>query len=868
MKLSKFKIEHSFLRSRVALRIFFLFIICALLPISVMAYFSLNRVTKQLYHQTDNRLHQMSKSGGLAIVERLQFLETQFKIIIRNLQKGTSGSLESHIKEFQERANNRFMGLALVGDRGQMVSSLGSIQTFPALSMDEQQHIHDGKTLVKALPKTDRSTEIFIVRAINPEQPADGLLFGKIHPAYLWGEEFLSPQAKLSILDESKNVLFSTSIKHFPMQELEKSVGQSSASGRFTWTYEDNTYLAAYRTIFMTPQFFSKWILVHSQSEDDILEPLVSFKKIFKLVTILSFLVIMFLSLIQIRKSLVPIDLLREATRRIAVKDFGSPVKIKSNDEFKELGESLNEMADRLENHFRTMTAINQVGLALSAEQDTHRLMKIILNGAKAITHADGSALYALTEDQQLKLSIIHINSLHLSIYKPNQVSFPLHDNDGKPNKSTVATYSVLKDRTMNIHDIYATKGFDFSSQLNFDKKIGYRTKSCLSVPLKNHENEIIGVLQLFNAQDKHSHEIVTFSEEDQRIAETLASQTAVALAKNTLIEDFKRLFDSLTELIATAIDEKSPYTGAHCKRVPELTMMLANAVSKTKDGIFKDITFSEEALYELKISALLHDCGKVTTPVHIVDKATKLETIFNRIHLIDTRFEVLKRDIQITFLRKKLAAINSGNNLVEKEIQETMQQIDKDRDLLRACNSGVELMSQELQDRVKEIAHKYRWVNPKGEEEFILTENEVYNLTISKGTINPEERRLIENHITLTNKMLESLPYPKTLRNVPEFAGAHHEYMDGKGYPKGLTRDQIPLQGRIIAIADIFEALTASDRPYKKVKTLTEATRILDSMKQNGHIDPDLFDVFMKEKVYLRYAEKYLVSEQIEEID
>lgn len=388
---------------------------------------------------------------------------------------------------------------------------------------------------------------------------------------------------------------------------------------------------------------------------------------------------------------------------------------------------------------------------------------------------------------------------------------------------------------------------------------------------MKNHEEEVIGILQFINAQDKLSREIIPFSEEDQHLAESLASQAGVALTKNRLAEEFKLLFEALIELLVTAIDEKSPYTGGHCRRVPILTMMLAEAACNTTKNPFKDFTLSEQELYDLKIAALLHDCGKIITPVHVVDKATKLETIFDRIHLIDTRFEVLKRDAHIALLQKKLALLNNEQGLdfseLEKEFEKYIQQLNEDRDFLHACNIGGEFMAESLQKKVGELANKYTWRSPNGQEEPFLSENEVLNLTISKGTLTPEEREVINYHVVATIKMLEALPYPKYLRNVPKFAGAHHEYLNGKGYPKGLTKDQLSIQARIIGLVDIFEALTAKDRPYKKGRTLRESLRILGIMKKDGYIDPDLFNLFIDEKVYLRYAKEYLEPEQIDEV-
>ena len=630
----------------------------------------------------------------------------------------------------------------------------------------------------------------------------------------------------------------------------------------------------------MLPQSHANWILVQSQSKTDILAPISNFRKIFPLLVLLTFFVVVLLSLSQIRRSLIPIELLREATRSIAAKNFKSRVTIKTNDEFEELGRSFNEMAASLENYLEIMMTLNSIGIALSAEKSNNRLLELILTGAKHITNADGCALYTLTGDRQLRLSLIDIDSINLVRDRADEAVIPLYDEEGKPNTRDVIAFSALKDSTVNIPDMYHSNDFAFSCNRHLDRKIAYRSCSLLNVPVKTHENEVMGVLQLINAQDRLSGEVIPFSVEDQRLLEALASQAAVALSKNKLIEDFKELFDSLVELIATAIDKKSPYTGDHCRRVPELTMMLAEAVSNKKEGIFKDFKMSEEEQYELKVAALLHDCGKVTTPVHIVDKATRLETIFDRIHLIDARFEVLKRDAQIAFLQKQIAVCSTerriesslSEEVIEqtrerKEVAKYLEQIDRDRDFVRTCNRGETFIDENLKERIRDIALKYKWINADRKEEPVISEDELYVLTSSEGTLTPAEREVINQHVETTIKMLETLHYPKFLRNVPLFAQAHHERMDGKGYPKGLTREEIPVQGRILAIADIFEALTAKDRPYKKGKTLMEALRILGFMKLEGQIDPDLFDVFINEKVCLRYAEKYLSHAQIDEI-
>jgi len=390
-------------------------------------------------------------------------------------------------------------------------------------------------------------------------------------------------------------------------------------------------------------------------------------------------------------------------------------------------------------------------------------------------------------------------------------------------------------------------------------------------VPMKNHEGDIIGVLQLLNATDPATGRVTTFSVEDERLAESLASQAAIALTNRLLIQQLEVLFESLIGLINTAIDDKSPYTGGHCKRVPVLTMMLAEAAAGAKEGPLAGFRMSETDRYELKIASLLHDCGKITTPVHVVDKATKLETIFDRIELVATRFEVLKREAEVQMLRARLDAFAVGDEESARRAEEAyaaqLRQYDDDREFVRRVNMGCERMSPADQARVARIA-RYTMRDQQGRESRFLTPDEEENLSIAYGTLNTEEREVINHHIVATIKMLEALPWPRHLARVPEYAGGHHERMDGRGYPRGLTREQMSVPARVLGIADIFEALTAKDRPYKPGKTLSESLEILGRFRLSGHIDPDLFDIFVREKVYLAYAREFLDPEQIDAVD
>jgi HD-GYP domain-containing protein (c-di-GMP phosphodiesterase class II) len=522
-------------------------------------------------------------------------------------------------------------------------------------------------------------------------------------------------------------------------------------------------------------------------------------------------------------------------------------------------------------NLFDRLEQLNQIGVALSKETDINRLLEAILVAAQKITRADGGTLYRMTEERALKFEIMRNDTLGIAMGGTTGTPIPfyplqLFDKDGVPITSMVAVYAVHHDKSVNIADAYSEEGFDFSGTKNFDKKTGYRSHSFLTVPMKNHENEIIGVLQLLNAKDPATGKVSAFSQEDQQLAESLASQAAIALTTRLLINHLENLFESFINLINAAIDDKSPYTAGHCARVPQLTMLLAEAVNEVKVGPLREFSMNDKDRYELKIAGLLHDCGKVTTPVHIVDKATKLHTIYDRINLVDTRFEVLKRDAEIASLKAQIGA--PAGAAADQDLLQRLREIDEDRAFLRICNVGGEMMTEVDQERVRKIALKYRWRDAEGCEVNFLTDDEVENLTIRAGTLTATERQIINHHIEVTVQMLEALPWPKHLRNVAEYAGGHHERMDGKGYPRGLTRDQMSVQARCMGIADIFEALTAKDRPYKKGKTLTESLTILGKFKLGGHIDPDLFDVFMWEKVYQKYADQFMDRHQVDEVD
>ncbi|CAM2069851.1 GAF domain-containing protein [Sulfidibacter corallicola] len=524
-----------------------------------------------------------------------------------------------------------------------------------------------------------------------------------------------------------------------------------------------------------------------------------------------------------------------------------------------------------LRKRIERLELLHRVAIALSAEQDKDRLVEMILEEAKKLCNADAGTLYLRTQDDHLRFAILRTESLGLSLGgstgKPIDLPpIPLYDPEsGKPNHRNIASYSALVKQSINIPDAYHHQGFDFSGTKAFDSHNGYRSTSFLTIPLVNYEGLVVGVLQLINATDPQSGTVIAFSRELQDFVETLAYQAAIALDNQLLLDGQKALMESFIKLIATAIDAKSPYTGGHCERVPVITEMLAKAACDCSEGPLSEFHMDEKDWYEMRIAAWMHDCGKVVTPVHVMDKATKLETIFDRIDMVRARFEVLRRDAELAYLRA-LHAREGDPDSLRAAYDAELKRLDDDLAFLEKANEGGEFLAKEVQDRIREIGNRpYR---EGGELRTLLTKEEIENLCIAKGTLTPEERIVINGHMVQTIKMLEALPWPRYLRRVPEIAGGHHEKMDGSGYPKGLYAGDMSIPARIMAIADVFEALTAQDRPYKKGKTLSETMRIMGFMKRDNHLDPDLFNLFVRSGIYREYGNRYLPQELIDEID
>lgn len=501
---------------------------------------------------------------------------------------------------------------------------------------------------------------------------------------------------------------------------------------------------------------------------------------------------------------------------------------------------------------------LNKIGIALSAEENLDALLEMIVSEAKILTNADGGTLY-LMDEKHLRFKVAQTDSLNIKMGGiSGEITWPplpLYLEDGAPNKKMVAATCVLEDRLVNIPDVYEAIGFSFEGTKKFDAGTGYRSKSMLVIPLKDHEHEIIGVLQLLNKMDMHKNEAIAFDSEDESITLSLASQAAIAITNTTLIQGLEKLLEAFLKSIIFAISKKSPYTAGHIKRMVKLSVMIAEAVN-LDETIYKDKHFTQEEIKQINFAALMHDIGKLATPEQVVDKSKKLETIFDRITLIETRMEVIKKALHVALLEGKITA---------NERDEKVTKLDEYLKIIHVSNKGAEFMNDEKVAIIQKIAKEPYCID--GINYTILTENEAYNLSVQKGTLTPEEREIINHHAKISVDILSKLPFPKKYKEIPQMSGNHHEKINGKGYPQGLKGEEISFEARILAIADVFEALTASDRPYKDANPLSFAMKILYFMAKEDDLDRQMVKFFYDSGLYLQYAHQLLPKSSIDEV-
>ena len=529
----------------------------------------------------------------------------------------------------------------------------------------------------------------------------------------------------------------------------------------------------------------------------------------------------------------------------------------------------IDDICPFLEEQAREISELTALGKALGTGKDIRVLLEMILSIARRFTKADGGTLYLVDDkNKSLVFNVIHTESLNIKKGKPfiDLPDVPLFDHDNSPNLSNVSSYVFHTGKIVNIADVYKSKRFQFQGFKKIDETLHYRSQSMVVIPMRNHEDNIVGILQLINSKDPFSNKTISFSKDDQEKATALASQASVILTQQILILEMKNLFEAFIKAIAVLIDEKSKQTGGHIQRVTELCMMIAKKLNQ--DGkTFKAISLSPNQMDELRIAALMHDTGKITTPDHIINKSTRLETVLDRIELIETRWELFKTNQKLIAAQKQLALFDQTTKQkeirqIKRDCNEKIDKLETEFNTISSINSSKQVLDQNLIDQLKKIHAKSDTIS--GKHLLYLTGNEFENLGILNGTLTSDERDIINSHASLTERTLNKLPWPKKLVNIPSIAGAHHEKLDGSGYPLRLTKENINIQARILAIADIFEALSAQDRSYKNPMKLSQIVMILEQMGEKGLLDKDIIKLFFNSKMHLEYAKKYLAPSQI----
>ena len=608
---------------------------------------------------------------------------------------------------------------------------------------------------------------------------------------------------------------------------------------------------------------------------------------------------------------------LADEAERVREFELESPVTVRSRiREVDDLAQTMALMKSSLQRFL-------DISKALSAEKDYRRVLEMVVTETINVASADAGTVLMLSEDHSA-LEVALVSDCHGKVLyggdgeEETQFDHVRLDPTEGPVGVEVAT--ALEARVIGLDDIEVESGFDTASLRNRFDQSGFSTASVLSVPLQNQADEAIGVLQLVRGRESGAPGTTGFRPEMVSYIEALAADAAVALDIRRLLKAQRDLLDSLILMIAGAIDAKSPYTSGHCQRVPVVARILAEAADRATEGSFADFRLSPEQEYQLHLASWLHDCGKVTTPEYVVDKATKLETIYNRIHEIRMRFEVLWRDAEIEYL-SQISSGEGDEGQLRDRLEERRQEIRRDFEFVASCNLGDEPMTEDKLERLGRVAAQ-TWIrnldkrrglshvelemffdseaatpaveplladkpehiiprlpgqDPFGEDdhgfrmevpEHQYNRGEIYNLSIARGTLTEEERFKINEHAIQTIRMLDRLPFPSELRQVPAWAGNHHEKLDGTGYPRRLAAEQLSTPERIMAMADIFEALTARDRPYHPARSMSQALGVMSAMCSEGHLCPDLFELFVRSGAYLEYGHEYLDPGQIDEVD
>lgn len=511
---------------------------------------------------------------------------------------------------------------------------------------------------------------------------------------------------------------------------------------------------------------------------------------------------------------------------------------------------------------------LNNIGVALSAERDMGRLLNLILQKAREITRADAGTLYLVEkqkdvpadpndffQDKQLRFKLSHCDSRTTNY---SEFTMPIV-------KSSLGGYVTLTGQVLNIPDVYQiSEDCEYRHNRSFDEMVGYRTKSILTIPMKTHKDELIGLLQLINRKrdwntrldtpEIAEENVIEFDSHCVDLANSLASQAAVAIENNRLYDEIKSLFDGFVLAAVHAIEQRDPTTFGHSERVARLTLALADQVNRLDSGRFRSVHLSENEMQQIRYASLLHDFGKIGVRENVLVKAKKLyphelERIVHRFHFIKSSMKLNYSDHKIKkLLRQSVANVQAELQSLDSQLNERISELDDFLEFIIKINEPTILEKGASNQLLAISQHQYR---ENGTKESYLNTHEINCLSIPKGSLSETERREIESHVNHTYNFLKRIPWTEELQAIPEIAHGHHEKIDGSGYPRGLKEDEIPIQSKMMTIADIFDALTAWDRPYKKAVPVERALKILEFERNDGKIDADLFQLFIEAEIY-----------------
>lgn len=499
---------------------------------------------------------------------------------------------------------------------------------------------------------------------------------------------------------------------------------------------------------------------------------------------------------------------------------------------------------------------IMKINLAFTSQHDKKKLLEEILTLTRKLTNTDAGTLYIKSKDEKnLDFKVVQNSTLKIKLNdikdSDNWPSLPIYLDDGTENNKMVAVVCANEKRIINILDVYKTRKYKFDGTKKFDNTTKYRSKSMLVIPLINHENDVIGVLQLINKMK--NNEIITFDKFDEKVISSLSSQAAMALTNMQLLDSLEEFLNAFVSTIAKAIDAKSPYTKDHILKVEKVALLIANAIN-SDETIYKDIKYSDNDYKQIALAAWMHDIGKISMPDYVLDKATKLEKIYDRIDLIEQRFELIKKDKEIEYLKKQIS---------QEEFDKSIEELTNYTTFIKRINLGGEFMDDKDLLKLEKISKlTYKKDNIKTP---LISSDEYYNLSIRKGTLTKEEIDIIKNHAQLSLDMISGLPFPKKYKDVLNIACNHHEKLNGTGHPRGLSKENITLEDRIMILSDIFEALTSSSRPYKKAMKLSTVKNILQNMYEKDELDKDLTEFFFNHDIFKQYSNEALNPEQLD---